>query len=156
MSGLWSDDTVVTEDWLIPYKYHHGPRHTNRYVRSCQPVKFNNITYEVSSPYHSDNVSEPVVERRHFVLSTLVQGHYFRVTNPDKTVSILEPRESHGCDSNTRETVEETSRKGNCLAAVNAGFFNTKNGACIGNVGFYAVRCNFQIQFHGIILNLYY
>lgn len=141
VGGLRSSETAVKEDWLIPYKYHHGPSHTNRYMRSCQPVKFN-ITYEVSPPHRSDNISEPVIEHRRFVQkistnygdTTPVQGHYFQVTNSDKTVSILEPRESHGCDFHTRETVEETSRKGNCLAAVNAGYFNTRNGACIGNV----------------------
>ncbi|KAI0215481.1 N-acetylglucosamine-1-phosphodiester alpha-N-acetylglucosaminidase [Lamellibrachia satsuma] len=141
LNGDWSDETVVDEDWLIPYKYHHGPRHTNRYVRDCQRAKFHNVTYEISPPYHSDNISESVIERRQFVQKVSdywdampVRGHYFRVTNPDKTVSVLEPRESHGCDYDIRETVEETSRKRNCLAAVNAGFFNMTSGACIGNV----------------------
>ena len=139
--GHWSEERVIEEDWLLPYRFHHGPRHSNRYVRRVQPDKYDNVTYEVAPPHRSDNASEPVVERRQFVQAvgdywakTTVRGHYFRVSNPHKTVSVLEPRESHGCDHDMRETVKETSEKINCLAAVNAGFFNTTSGACIGNV----------------------
>ena len=132
------------EDLLPPYRFHHGPRHSNRYVRDAQHNKYHNVTYEVAPPHRSDNTSQPVIERRQFVQAvgeywakTTVRGHYFRVSNPHKTVSVLEPKESHGCDLDMRETVTETSEKRSCLAAVNAGFFNTTSGACIGNVHIY-------------------
>lgn len=75
------------------------------------------------------------------------QGHLSLAHDPLRTVSVLEPGGIGGCPGGTNmrdgrvkpsETVAEEglhARTGvGCVAAMNAGFFNTKNGTCYGNL----------------------
>ena len=61
--------------------------------------------------------------------------------NPERTLSVVEPGHAGTCEEGTgvRVTVQETARGRNCVAAANAGFFNTSTGQCLGerhNSGF--------------------
>lgn len=61
-------------------------------------------------------------------------GHMTVVHDPLSTLSVLEPGGPGGCAMNHRATVEETAGAAGCLFAQNAGFFNTSNSRCLGNV----------------------
>ncbi|XP_053743491.1 N-acetylglucosamine-1-phosphodiester alpha-N-acetylglucosaminidase isoform X2 [Synchiropus splendidus] len=126
----------VVNDELLPYgDGHHGPRHSNRHVRDCQPVAHGNLTHERWTAAHQSGrpVSHVFVTN---VLGTTrqVYGHMTTVLDPLNWVSVLEPKGPGGCGMNQRASVEETSAPASCVFSQNAGFFNTHSGACLGNV----------------------
>ncbi|XP_062571545.1 N-acetylglucosamine-1-phosphodiester alpha-N-acetylglucosaminidase-like [Saccostrea cucullata] len=133
-------------DILQPYKYHHGPRHrTHRQVRECQDVKYGNVTHsKILSHGFNKNLSLPITETRHLI-HVIRQSYYVRrdvlmhfsvINNPFQTVSVLEPKMEHGCKEGEgiRASVLESAKQEDCIVAINAGFFNTTSGACLGNV----------------------
>ncbi|VDI40590.1 N-acetylglucosamine-1-phosphodiester alpha-N-acetylglucosaminidase [Mytilus galloprovincialis] len=62
-------------------------------------------------------------------------GHFTIVNNPDRTISVLEPRDHDGCQNQIKSTVMETSKQKSCIVAVNAGFFEPRPGnVCLGNI----------------------
>ncbi|XP_068997176.1 N-acetylglucosamine-1-phosphodiester alpha-N-acetylglucosaminidase [Embiotoca jacksoni] len=127
----------MDDDVLQPYAGGHGPSHSHRHVRDCQSVTHGNSTHE-SWP-SSNHSGGPVAESTVFVSdmlgsSTWVYGHMTVVHDPLRTVSVLEPGGPGGCNMNLRVSVKETAEAAGCLYAQNAGFFNTKSGACLGNV----------------------
>ncbi|XP_041650173.1 N-acetylglucosamine-1-phosphodiester alpha-N-acetylglucosaminidase-like [Cheilinus undulatus] len=127
----------MEDDLLLPYTNGHGPSHSHRYVRDCQPVAHGNTTHE-SWP-SSKHSGLPVAESTMFVskmagIHRWVYGHMTVVHDPLRTVSVLEPGGPGGCGMNHRATVEETARAAGCLYAQNGGFFNTKTSACLGNI----------------------
>ncbi|CAJ1063120.1 N-acetylglucosamine-1-phosphodiester alpha-N-acetylglucosaminidase-like [Xyrichtys novacula] len=142
LSLLWlsvSRESRVSmeDDLLLPYTNGHGPAHSHRYVRDCQPVAHGNTTHE-SWPA-SSFIGTPVAESNKFVsevprTSRWVYGHMTVVYDPLRTVSVLEPGGPGGCGMNQRATVKETASAAGCLFAQNGGFFNTKTDACLGNV----------------------
>lgn len=123
-------------DELQPYvDGHHGPRHSHRYVRDCQPVAHGNRTHETWTAARQSGHPESHV----FVTDVpgtirTVYGHMTTVLDPLHWVSVLEPKGTGGCGMNLRASVEETSAPAGCVFAQNAGFFNTHTGACLGNV----------------------
>ncbi|XP_061530736.1 N-acetylglucosamine-1-phosphodiester alpha-N-acetylglucosaminidase isoform X2 [Phycodurus eques] len=122
-------------DVLLPYTDGHGPRHSHRHVRDCQPHVHGNHTHE-SFPA-SNQSSLPVAEVRLAIYKLpgrVVTGHFTVVHDPLRTLSVLEPSRPGGCSSYRLATVEETSQAAGCLYAQNAGFFNTHTGQCLGNV----------------------
>ncbi|XP_044215488.1 N-acetylglucosamine-1-phosphodiester alpha-N-acetylglucosaminidase-like isoform X5 [Thunnus albacares] len=56
------------------------------------------------------------------------------VQDPLRTLSVLEPGGSGGCEKSHRVTVVETAETAGCLYAQNAGYFNTTTDGCLGNV----------------------
>ncbi|NXD63465.1 NAGPA acetylglucosaminidase, partial [Eolophus roseicapillus] len=126
---------------LQPYfPFRHGPQHSNRHVRDCQPLKYGNVTHEA---WPSDNsTGGPVATTRTFVSyippegedRRAVYGHFTFVRNPLRTFSVLEPGGTGGCQAHRRATVEETARLGRCLVAQNGGYFDMGTGECLGNV----------------------
>lgn len=127
----------MDDDILLPYSQGHGPSHSHRYVRDCQPIIHGNTTYE-SWP-SSNRSGQPVAETKLFVSnipgsSRIVYGHMTVVNDPLRTVSVLEPGGPGGCEMKVRTTVRETAEAAECLYAQNAGFFNTSTGHCLGNV----------------------
>ncbi|NXX76194.1 NAGPA acetylglucosaminidase, partial [Urocolius indicus] len=118
----------------------HGPRHQHRHVRDCQPLKYGNVTHEAWPSDHS--TGGPVATTRTFVSyippdgqrSRAVYGHFTFVRNPLRTLSVLEPGGTGGCEAQRRATVEETARLGECVVAQNGGYFNMETGECLGNV----------------------
>ncbi|XP_074540062.1 N-acetylglucosamine-1-phosphodiester alpha-N-acetylglucosaminidase-like [Halichoeres trimaculatus] len=128
---------VSLEDDLRPYAKGHGPAHSHRYVRDCQPVAHGNTTHE-SWP-SSSFIGTPVAESSSFVSKVpgsdrWVYGHMTVVHDPLRSVSVLEPAGPGGCEVKTRATVEETASAAGCLYAQNGGFFDTRRGSCLGNV----------------------
>ncbi|KAL7394538.1 hypothetical protein ABVT39_027504 [Epinephelus coioides] len=127
----------MDDDILLPYSHGHGPSHSHRHVRDCQPLVHGNVTHE-SWP-SSDHSGLPVAESTKFVSAVAkntrwVYGHMTVVHDPLRAVSVLEPGGPGGCGMNQRATVVETAEAAGCLYAQNAGFFNTKTGQCLGNV----------------------
>ncbi|KAL0984856.1 hypothetical protein UPYG_G00149560 [Umbra pygmaea] len=129
----------LDDDLLCPYPYghSHGPSHSIRHVRDCQLVVHGNVTHQTWPA--SNHIGVPVAESNVFIseipkTSRFVTGHMTVVHDPLRTVSVLEPGGPGGCGMRKREEVEETARAGKCLYAQNGGFFNTKNGECLGNV----------------------
>ncbi|XP_061847920.1 N-acetylglucosamine-1-phosphodiester alpha-N-acetylglucosaminidase, partial [Colius striatus] len=126
---------------LQPYfPARHGPRHHHRHVRDCQPRKYGNVTHEA---WPSDGgTGSPVATTRTFVSyippdgedRKAVYGHFTFVRNPLRTLSVLEPGGTGGCQAQRRATVEETAKLGKCLVAQNGGYFNMETGECLGNV----------------------
>ncbi|XP_030315899.1 N-acetylglucosamine-1-phosphodiester alpha-N-acetylglucosaminidase [Calypte anna] len=131
----------VTAPLLQPYpSSHHGPRHSHRHVRDCQPLRYGNVTHEA---WPSDNrTSGPVATTRTFVSyippegsdRKAVYGHFTFVRDPLRTFSVLEPGGPGGCQAHRRATVEETAKLRGCLVAQNGGYFNMETGECLGNV----------------------
>ncbi|XP_071427116.1 N-acetylglucosamine-1-phosphodiester alpha-N-acetylglucosaminidase [Pithys albifrons albifrons] len=117
----------------------HGPRHGHRQVRDCQPRRFGNATHQ-AWPAHSG--ADPVAATRTFVSyippegngSRAVYGHFTFVSDPLRTVSVLEPGGPGGCREQRRAPVPDTARLGTCLVAQNGGYFNMETGECLGNV----------------------
>uniref|UniRef100_A0A8C7ZGJ1 N-acetylglucosamine-1-phosphodiester alpha-N-acetylglucosaminidase n=1 Tax=Oryzias sinensis TaxID=183150 RepID=A0A8C7ZGJ1_9TELE len=125
----------LDDDLLLPYANGHGPAHSHRHVRVCQPIIYGNTTHESSPPRHQ--TGQPVAESNVFVTnapSGWVYGRLTVVHDPLQTLSVLEPGGPDGCKNNRRVSVEETAKAAGCLYAQNAGFFNTKSGQCLGNV----------------------
>ncbi|KAJ0066515.1 hypothetical protein NL108_014277, partial [Boleophthalmus pectinirostris] len=60
--------------------------------------------------------------------------HMTVVQDPLRTLSVLEPGGAGGCGQSHVTPVELTAQSGGCIYAQNAGFFNTKEGHCLGNV----------------------
>ncbi|XP_056237454.1 N-acetylglucosamine-1-phosphodiester alpha-N-acetylglucosaminidase [Seriola aureovittata] len=127
----------MDDDVLLPYAHGHGPSHSHRHVRDCQPTVHGNATHE-SWP-SSNHSGLPLAESTVFVTdvpggSRYVYGHMTVVHDPLRTVSVLEPGGPGGCGMNQRATVEETAEAAGCLYAQNAGFFDTHTGKCHGNL----------------------
>ncbi|XP_014671771.1 PREDICTED: N-acetylglucosamine-1-phosphodiester alpha-N-acetylglucosaminidase-like [Priapulus caudatus] len=128
------------KDVLLPYPPgRHGPRHGNRFVRDCQPAQYGALTSEITQcKDRSSETKSPVAIVKQFIVETVwptrsVQGHVAIVSNPLKTISVLEPA-GGGCSGKTVALVTETASQHHCLVALNAGFFNTSSKECLGNV----------------------
>jgi len=63
---------------------------------------------------------------------THITGHLVSLANPLGRVSLALP--PMGCGSREYTTVTAKTHKPACKLAINAGYFNVNNGACIGNV----------------------
>ncbi|XP_070576218.1 N-acetylglucosamine-1-phosphodiester alpha-N-acetylglucosaminidase-like isoform X2 [Ptychodera flava] len=142
-SDTIDEQRIFEQDVVTPYTNgQHGPKHGHRVTRECQGVMYGNVTHESFLSHTAPDVWQPLVETNRFIdkwditerLSKLVYGHISYVNNPLRTLSVLEPREVGGCAKSLRATVEETALQKHCLVAVNAGFFNTHTGACLGNI----------------------
>ena len=138
------DDSDTTEDILLPYpEGRHGSRRGHRFVRECQPNRFGNLTHEEWPTQYDDYVATTMDlgEVRYFALEVgtgsnrrTVYGHQVIVNNPNRTTSVVEPRESGGCQRRDRETVAVTAKANKCVIAASAGYYNVTDGACLGNV----------------------
>lgn len=126
-------------DLLLPYTNGHGPAHSHRWVRECQPLLYGNSTHQT---WRADStVGAQVAESRVFETSVTgssatrwVYGHMTVVSDPLRTLSVLEPGGPGGCGMNRVAPVEESARSEGCLFAQNAGFFSTSSKQCLGNV----------------------
>uniref|UniRef100_G3Q0Q0 N-acetylglucosamine-1-phosphodiester alpha-N-acetylglucosaminidase n=1 Tax=Gasterosteus aculeatus TaxID=69293 RepID=G3Q0Q0_GASAC len=128
----------LDDDVLRPYAGAHGPGHSHRHVRDCQPAAHGNLTHESLRP-PAGGVGLPAAESTVFVSdvprsSRRVYGHVTVVRDPLRTLSVLEPGGPGGCEANRTATVEQTAAGAGCLYAQNAGFFDTDSHRCLGNV----------------------
>ncbi|XP_002730653.1 N-acetylglucosamine-1-phosphodiester alpha-N-acetylglucosaminidase-like [Saccoglossus kowalevskii] len=128
-------------DYLTPYRPgNHGPRHSHRYIRDCVGREEGELIHEAYN-VHERSTDEPLIEARHFIYDIVsdsgethtIQGHHTTVNDPMK-LSVLEPSTPGGCDRKDLETVVETGKQKQCIMGLNAGFFNTSDGSCLGNV----------------------
>ncbi|CAF1514744.1 unnamed protein product [Adineta steineri] len=94
---------------------------------------FDNITYEIYNISQQDETSARYTKREIGINinSQLINGRFYRLENPLKHFSILEP--ANGCNNGTVLT-RQSAEQQKCIIATNAGFFNTKTGDCLGNV----------------------
>ncbi|XP_023231303.1 N-acetylglucosamine-1-phosphodiester alpha-N-acetylglucosaminidase-like isoform X1 [Centruroides sculpturatus] len=141
ITSIFSLERFTREDHLTPYKFRHGSRLTYREIKECQPVEHGAVPHEEFLIDKTSFSEELVVETKRFYRqfnrsnqNDFVYGHYSIVYDPLHTLSVLEPSHEGGCSHNVRETVANTALKNKCLVAVNAGYFNTLTGACLGNV----------------------
>ncbi|XP_035695675.1 N-acetylglucosamine-1-phosphodiester alpha-N-acetylglucosaminidase-like [Branchiostoma floridae] len=132
----------LDDDLLLPFpSFEEWPRHSHRHVRDCQPNIFGNATHE-TFPAHSSLHTTATSTTRYFVTKVVDSlenvkngyGHYTVINNPLRTFSVVEPGGSNGCMEPRRRTVTQTSQTRTCHVALNAGFFDTRTGACLGNV----------------------
>ncbi|KAG7217346.1 hypothetical protein INR49_007415 [Caranx melampygus] len=113
----------LDDDVLLPYVRGHGPSHSHRHVRDCQPTVHGNTTHEIwSSSNHS---GLPLAE------STV--SHHGGPRPAEDGVGAGAGRAGR-LWMKQRATVEETAEAAGCLYAQNAGFFNTGTGECHGNI----------------------
>lgn len=143
-----SSDGDVQEDILLPYqRSHDDPKRNIRHVRECQHIIHGNDTYE---SYKGDNSTDRTVLQYFKYLShnfkhktspfhikkKLVHGHVALINNPLQTLSVLYPQNKMTCNewSGIRQTVSDTAKEGQCIFAINAGFFNTHTAGCLGNI----------------------
>ena len=137
-SNLEIDDYAILKPYFDGHRQ-KSPR-GHRFIRDCQPIRFGNLTFEQQAAHSNADPGEINIELRHFAQpvgwtldSRTVFGHHVIIGNPSQTVSVLEPRGvTGGCDLHVRETVTETALLNNCILAINAGFFNVTDGACLG------------------------
>lgn len=124
-------------DALTPYTSLHGSHLTYREIRDCHKKEYESLPHELVKAYDSINISEPFIQIKRFVkniqpTNRMIRGHYIIISDPLKTLSVLEADQAGGCNLTIKQTVSETSKKGNCILALNAGFFDTKRGICYG------------------------
>lgn len=137
--NTWPSQSLshLPDDVLSPYVLNnHGSRLNHRDIRECAIFESGSRPHEILS---SSNVSfeEDLLETRtfrHTLKSYTINGHYSLISDPLKHISVLEPRKINGCATKTRETVLETSKQKECVIAINAGYFNMKTGACLGDI----------------------
>ncbi|XP_055933839.1 N-acetylglucosamine-1-phosphodiester alpha-N-acetylglucosaminidase-like [Argiope bruennichi] len=139
--GLSSVQNELLEQPLTPYVHKHGSRLTHRSIQECHKEEYGSPPHEVYPAHVNVNLSEPFIQVKRFVKELTnsfprrtVRGHYVLVSNPLKTLSVLEPDQPGGCSLNIRQTVSATSKKHKCTVAINAGYFDTTSGKCLGNV----------------------
>ncbi|KAI4890688.1 hypothetical protein NFI96_033746 [Prochilodus magdalenae] len=140
MCCLSPDRYSTDDDVLSPYTSSHGPSHSHRYVRDCQPITYGNVTHETRQA--GNHFGSPLVESKIFVSDISsdsetpkwVSGHITVVQDPVRTVTVLEPGGPGGCKESHKELVEYTARTRKCLIAQNGGYFNTRTGGCLGNI----------------------
>ena len=113
----------------------------HRHVRDCQPIIYGKTTYETFPVVKNTNSKKSPNMFKSFFKKvetkdghSYVYGHIVTVSNPFESISVLEPQKPGGCKTNLRSTVATTSQQLNCKFAVNAGFFNTHSGSCLGNI----------------------
>ncbi|XP_053351168.1 N-acetylglucosamine-1-phosphodiester alpha-N-acetylglucosaminidase [Clarias gariepinus] len=121
----------MDDDLLLPYAGTHGPSHSHRHVRDCQPLIYGNLTHETWPASTHPGVS--FVKSKAFLYKNW-SGHITEVYDPLRTVSVLEPGGPGGCKEFRRELVETTAKTRKCVIAQNCGFFNTHTGQCLGNI----------------------
>jgi hypothetical protein len=87
-------------------------------------------TYQAQSM--GGNLQQAFIVHRHFLKwrDTRISGHVYSLLNPINHFSILQPL--GGCGN--RVKVSTTSQIAGCRVATNAGFFNTRTSACLGNI----------------------
>ncbi|XP_052474082.1 N-acetylglucosamine-1-phosphodiester alpha-N-acetylglucosaminidase [Carassius gibelio] len=130
----------LDDDLLLPYTKSHGPSHSHRHVRDCQPIAHGNVTHETWAA--SKDSTSPVFKSNIFIsditddsgVHRRVSGHITEVHDPLRTVSVLEPGGPGGCRRRHRELVEHTAKTRKCLIAQNGGYFDIDSGQCFGNV----------------------
>lgn len=134
-------DDRFPDDILTPYKDHYRTKRNHRYVRDCQPVERGNTTHETVNISTRLKPGEPFVQVHNLYHEYTkdgkkmnVVGHVVTIEDPFRTFSVLEPKESGGCEGFTRATVAESAKQRKCWVAANAGYFRTKDGKCYGNV----------------------
>lgn len=139
--NVFSLERLTREDHLTPYKIRHGSHLSYREIKECHPVEFGDVPHEEFFIDKTNVSHKSIVETKLFHKqfirhnkSVSVYGHYSIVFDPLHTLSVLEPSHKDGCSQNVRETVANTAMKNKCLVAINAGFFNTDSGACLGNI----------------------
>ncbi|XP_035204721.1 N-acetylglucosamine-1-phosphodiester alpha-N-acetylglucosaminidase-like, partial [Stegodyphus dumicola] len=126
---------------LTPYIRRHGSRLSHRSIRECHQEMYGSPPHELFEAHQSNN-SLPLIIHKRFVKAIpsppfsprTARGHYIVVPDPLRTLSVLEPDQPGGCKLKIRQSVAETSAKHNCVVSLNAGYFNTKDGSCLGNV----------------------
>lgn len=137
------DDDPFPGDILTPYKEHGLHRSKRSQTGGCEPVLHGNSSYEkhpisLNSFYknsvHFVNTSNFLHEFNEFGQRKFVYGHISVVDNSLRTFSVLEPGKAGGCKTHLRSTVADSSRQRKCLAAINAGYFRTSDGRCLGNI----------------------
>jgi hypothetical protein len=113
----------------------------HRHVRDCQPIIYGNTTFEtLPVATKAKRTKSPVVLKSFFqkVVNKnghdYVNGHIVTISDPFQSLSVLEPQKPGGCENKLRSTVAATSKQMRCRLAVNAGFFNTHTGSCLGNI----------------------
>ena len=113
----------------------------HRHMRDCQPIIYGNTTIETFSVVKkAKNKKSDVVFKSFFQKvkkgsgDDYVNGHIVTISDPLKSLSVLEPQNPGGCKNKLRSTVAATSKQMSCRLAVNAGFFNTHTGSCLGNI----------------------
>ena len=131
-------------DVLSPYSGHHGPRlRRNRHIRECQNIKYGNVTHSKYRAHKSNKIHFPLLVSKYALHEIgeswnkrIVNLHYGLVENPLRTLSVLEPAMPGSCrkGEGQRATVRQTSQQANCQLAVNAGYFNTHTGECLGKI----------------------
>lgn len=137
------DEEPFPGDFLTPYKENGLQRSKRSQTKGCEPVLQGNSSYEKyispSKSFFTKNLNfirtnSFLYELNDFGRRKFVYGHISVADNPLRTFSVLEPDRPGGCKGSIRSTVAATSKQRNCLAAINAGYFRTSNGQCLGNV----------------------
>lgn len=127
---------------LTPYVYQHGSHMTHREIRDCHKIEYGSLPHEMYHIQQTANLSPSLMKVKRFIkeipsltfMKRTIRGHLIILSDPLNTLSVLEPDQSGGCSLNIRQSVSNTSKKGNCILALNAGYFDTKKGSCYGNL----------------------
>lgn len=115
---------------------------THREIRDCHKIEYGSLPHEMYHIQQTTNLSPSLMKVKRFIkeipsptfMKRTIRGHLIILSDPLNTLSVLEPDQSGGCSLNIRQSVSNTSKKGNCILALNAGYFDTKKGSCYGNL----------------------
>ena len=133
---------------------------SHREIRDCHKTEYGSVPHEMYPAHQTANISASFMKVKRFVkeipssmfMRRTIRGHLIILSDPSNTISVLEPDQFGGCNLNIRQSVPNTAKKGNCLLALNAGYFDTKKGTCYGN----SCSSNFSLYFHISNKNFYF
>ncbi|XP_076470392.1 N-acetylglucosamine-1-phosphodiester alpha-N-acetylglucosaminidase-like [Babylonia areolata] len=132
------------EDDDVQWPFRRRSRDTQPDSQTCQHNYYGNTSYSLYMAHVNHSDFSQVVDIHHklaevgdyYYMKRNIVLRFQRVYNPQRTLSVLEPRHHGSCEESprVRATVQETASKNQCVFAANAGFFDTHSGECLGNI----------------------
>lgn len=136
----------IDKDILTPF-------HNNNVETSTR--RKNRLSHKFYEVFNTKNYNKKNKTDAHYSIHSFAKshsgktifGHKITISDGFKMLSVLEPKQTGGCNGHLTSTVLDSSKQRECLVAISAGFFNENTGQCFGNVVSDGQRVN---QFRGL------
>jgi len=134
LSPMVAMESIIPDNELYPYKsYDEHDFSLSKIKRTLQ----SDYIYET----FTSNKLNPDSPLQYRLLTKKINGQYLSVhvtyaDSGNSSFHVYEPFVAGGCNNVTKRRIKTsvTAKEHRCTTAGNGGFFNTTNGACIGNI----------------------